>query len=115
MAVKKLSISLSSGLYIALLQWAAKEDNNPTSLATDLISALIREEIRRGKLTYEDKEGQPLERDSSDTTPYVAYIKAIAGIGSIDPLDLQKLADSLEVDSTVLAQKLKECCNANKK
>jgi hypothetical protein len=52
MAVKKISISLSSGLYNALSQWASKEDSSPTSLATDLLSALIREEVKQGRLSY---------------------------------------------------------------
>jgi len=54
MAVRKISISLGSGLYQALLQWAGKEDTNPTSLATDLLAALIREEIKQNRLTYAD-------------------------------------------------------------
>jgi hypothetical protein len=53
MAVKKISISLPTGLYQALTQWASKEDTNPTSLATDLLASLIREEIRQGRLSYE--------------------------------------------------------------
>jgi hypothetical protein len=54
MAVKKISISLPSGLYQALAQWATKEDSSPTSLATDLLASLIREEIRQGRLSYEE-------------------------------------------------------------
>lgn len=52
--VRKISISLPSGLYKLLDQWADKEGTTPTSLATELISNLIREEIRQGRLSYDD-------------------------------------------------------------
>jgi len=55
-SIRKVSLSLSSGLYDALAQWALKEGATPTSLATDLLSTLIREEIRLGRLTYGENE-----------------------------------------------------------
>lgn len=41
-----------------------------------------------------------------DAAAYIAYTRAIAGLGHIDPLELQRLADTLGVDSTVLAKAL---------
>jgi len=63
--IRKVSISLSSGLYNALSQWAEKESSTPTSLATELISALIRDEVKHGRLTYSELESSELESDDN--------------------------------------------------
>ena len=67
MAVKKsrkVSISLSSGLYNALSQWAGKEGSTATSLAAELISTSIREEVRLGRLTYSEGENPDIEDET---------------------------------------------------
>lgn len=70
-AVKKISISLPRGLYNALAQWAMKEDTNPTSLATDLVSALIRKEVTEGRVT--------LEQTTDETPPELkAFLNQLA-------------------------------------
>ncbi len=89
MAVKKVSISLPSGLYTALLQWATKEDTNPTSLATDLIAALIRKEVSEGRLTLE-----PLETEASEELEQMGeFIKLLMGLRPRNGLSFAEIAD----------------------
>jgi len=92
-AVKKISISLPSGLYTALAQWAAKEDTNPTSLATDLIAALIRKEISEGRLTLEPPDPpEELEQMSE-------YIKLLIGLRPRDGFSFSDIADATGIPS----------------
>jgi len=111
MAIRKISLSFSEGLYAALSQWADNEGTKPTSLATDLLSGLIREEIKQGRLTYDDpqKEGE----DSKDSDRAIAFIQALAGRKNIDLIELQRLADDINVPSDRLAQILSSQKGAN--
>jgi DNA-directed RNA polymerase specialized sigma24 family protein len=85
-AVKKISISLPSGLYAALAQWAAKEDTNPTSLATDLIAALIRKEISEGRLTLEAETSENLQQMGE-------FVKLLMGLRPRNGLSFAEIAD----------------------
>lgn len=88
-AVKKISISLPSGLYTALAQWAAKEDTNPTSLATDLIAALIRKEVSEGRLTL-----GPSETETSENLEQMGeFVKLLMGLRPRNGLSFAEIAD----------------------
>ncbi len=92
-AVRKISISLPSGLYAALAQWAAKEGNNPTSLATDLIVALIRKEISEGRVTLED------HTESEDVEQMGEFIKLLMGLRPRNGLSFAEIADITKLPS----------------
>lgn len=86
-AVKKISLSLPSGLYKALAQWAEKEDSNPTSLATDLLAALIRKEISEGRVSLEDAD------PNEDLEQMGEYVKLLMGLRSRNGLSFAEIAD----------------------
>lgn len=101
----RVALTLDQDIYSLLEQWASRQRIPIASFA----KSILEKEILAAQLRGDCGDSNSV----ADTAPYIAYIKAIAGIGSIDPLDLQKLADSLGVDSTVLALKLKECLQCN--
>jgi len=103
----RIMLTLDQDIHLLLEQWAAKQRLPLASFA----KSILEREVLAAQLRGECGDGNSV----TDAAPYVAFTRAIAGIGNIDPLELQKLADTLGVDSTVLAKKLKECCNANKK
>lgn len=88
MAVKKISISLPSGLYNALAQWAVKEDTNPTSLATDLISASVRKEVSEGRVTLEQT-----EPSNEDLEQMGEFVKLLMGLRPRNGLSFAEIAD----------------------
>lgn len=93
MAVKKISLSLPSGLYNALAQWAAKEDTNPTSLATDLLAALIRREVSEGRVNLEDDD------PSEDLEQMGEYVKLLMGLRSRTGVSFAEIADITKLPS----------------
>jgi hypothetical protein len=91
-------VTMDSRLYVLLEQWAESKRMPVASLAKSILELEILDAEKRGECG-----DMP---NPTDASPYIAYTKAIAGVGSIDPFELQKLADSLGVDSAMLAAKI---------
>ena len=98
----RVMLTLDPRIHGLLEQWAASKRLPLASFAKSILETEVLAAESRGECG---------NGASVDPAAYIAYTRAIAGIGTIDPLELQRLADNLGVDSAVLAAKLKECNN----
>jgi hypothetical protein len=100
-------VTMDQRLYGLLEQWADSKRMPVASLAKSILELEILDAEKKGEF-------DGCIALTPDASPYIAYTKAIAGVGSIDPFELQKLADSLGVDSAMMAAKINGEKNACK-
>lgn len=96
---RRVNITLAVQTISDLQQWADQTGHTVTSLCTWLVKRSLTQAIQSGEFKPETVS----DKDSLA----IAYIKALDG-GTIDILDLQRLADEIQTESEVLAKILKQ-------
>jgi hypothetical protein len=95
---ERIMLTIDPPIYKLLEQWAKRNHIKVASFTTAILTREVLAAESRGEC---GEISSP-----TDASPYIAYTRAIAGVGTIDPFELQKLADSLGVDSAMLAAKI---------
>lgn len=95
---ERIMLTIDPPIYKLLEQWAKRNHIKVASFTTAILTKEVLAAESRGECGDISS--------PTDASAYIAYTRAIAGLGQIDPFELQKLADNLGVDSTVLAKAL---------
>lgn len=88
---------MGEGQYKALAQWAEKEGTSPTTLATSLLSALIRKEVQEGRIEI-DSDAIEVFKDE-DIEQMSEFVKLLLGLRPRNGLSFAEIADITKLPS----------------